>query len=107
MVKINRNEITDINSAKSLKYDGRDLSDKQKEIFDKLGSNPQLSLIQDAAELLWWVIQAENATKFDISLYNDLKNAKISKKVIYDIINDDSSKQQYDEAISNLLSKRE
>ncbi|MEG7978715.1 MAG: hypothetical protein NY202_02125 [Mollicutes bacterium UO1] len=101
---IKRNDITDIESAKNLKYNGKDLVNSEKEIFNKLGSDPKLSLIQDTAELLEKVKEAQEATEFKRTLFNELSAAKRTKKNIVDAINTNGG--QFDKAVSHQITKK-
>jgi len=103
---INRNEITDINSAKQLKYDGQDLTAGEKAIFDNLFTNQSFDLgkTQDTAELLETVIMAKKATEFKRDLHEKLNEANTKYPDSVTAINTNGN--QFTEALNHQISLR-
>ncbi|CAI2168498.1 18540_t:CDS:2 [Funneliformis geosporum] len=105
---VDTKQIVDIQSAKSLDYDGRKLTDQEKEIFDddnlrEPGSTEvNLTKLKKAAELLEVIIKAKKADSFDDDLYTALNKARTETEVIKAL----NKNMGYQNAIDHLISKR-
>jgi len=101
---IDRNNITNSDTAKKLKYNNRDLTDQEKQIFDQLGTSPSLDKIKDTAELLETVILAKGSSTFNLEFYGKLTEGQINKPDSVKAIN--SNGNQFQKAIDHQLEKR-
>src|SRR3954464_4252001 len=103
-----KKKITDIDQAKTTKYGltGKERvpnDSEKRDIFDPYASKGVIE-IQDLAELFNQVIEAEQTTSFNQTLYDKLNQYKTDKKQAYEAIN--SSNGKYDLVLGNLFARK-